>query len=437
MNKKLLLLALPAFMVLSGCTSLRATGTVTKDFNVVEDNLAHEEIFGEAKVADPSIRRMPVVGNQTDYKVGYQLYFDNKGNDDPSDDKLSVRFVAALKQEYATMRWSRGVSNYYGTEVKQLSDQRIDKDTGLPVYNDSEEFYTTLKNGDLEEVEAGKGAYADFAGFIVYSFLDIPYEANKLSYLGVTLTLTPAEGDAVQTDFYVIKLETNNSHTESAYRFSFAGDKTGFFLAGDFGGGSNFINADASTRGDNAASFTADLEVNDEFLVVQKESNLFKVWDGTCLSDEDANVEKDNGLVKVNTASKYVFFLNNSNNIYHTKYEEPTMYYVRGTAIGGWDCVEENRLVTDPDNQGVIYSVDLTVGDFKISDSSWGHYLGYKTCLDGGTPWNPNGENTIVIGGAKDNFELGESDDNIHCKVAGAYDIYVTNNWFISIEVSH
>lgn len=436
MNKKLLLLALPAFMVLSGCTSLRATGTVTKDFNIVEDNLAHEEIFGEAKVADPSIRRMPVVGNQTDYKVGYQLYFDDKGNDDPSDDKLSVRFVAALKQEYATMRWSRGVSNYYGTEVKQLSDQRIDKDTGLPVYNDSEEFYTTLKNGDLEEVEAGKGAYADFAGFIVYSFLDIPYEANKLSYLGVTLTLTPAEGDAVQTDFYVIKLETNNTHTESAYRFSFANNKTGFFLSGDFGGGSDFINADASTRGDNAASFTAPaLEADDTFLIVQKGANLFKVWDGTCLSDEDANVVKDNGLVKINTASKYVFYLNGSNNIYHTKYEEPTNFYVR-TAADDWACLAANRLVTDSDNKALIYSVNLVVGDFKISDSDWTHQWGYTQCRDGGDFWSPNSGNSIVIGGAAANFEAG-SDGNIHCKTAGAYDIYLTNNWYVSIELSN
>ena len=446
MNKKLLLLALPTLLVLSSCGRVN-NAQPQKQLNtldgVVEDTLAHEEVFGEA-VKTPSIRKMPIIGNQTDYKLGYQLHFDDKDNDDPSDDRISIRFVAALKQEYATMRWSRGISNYYGTEVKQLDDKWYDPIKAENIYLDSGEFFTTLTNGGADTMTAGEGAYSGFAGFIVYSIVNIPYEANKLSYLGVTLTLTPAEGDAVHTDFYAIKIETNNTHTESAYRFSFAGDKTGFFLSGSFGGGLDYANADASTRGSNAASFTLDLEEDDCFLVVQKEANLFKVWDGTCLSDEDTNVEKDSGLVKINTESKYVFYLNNSNNIYHTKYEEPTSFYVRGEAAQGWgdeDCVEAYQFVTDPDNKGVIYSVNLTVGDFKISDISWAHQWGYFQCKDGGDFWTPDSAPTIIIGGAAANFEAQEGktsgDANIHCKVAGAYDIWLTNNWYVSIELSH
>ena len=46
MKKRLLLLALPAFMALSGCSGI-SVSPKANDL-MVEDTLAHEEIFGEA-----------------------------------------------------------------------------------------------------------------------------------------------------------------------------------------------------------------------------------------------------------------------------------------------------------------------------------------------------------------------------------------------------
>ena len=431
MNKKLLLLALPALMVLSGCGRVNNTAT-RNDFNFLqEDNLAHEEIFGGEAIKDLAIRKMADVGSDTDYKVGYQIHFDDKGDEDASNDAISIRFIAAIKADYTVKRWTRGVTNYYGTELKALSDHRHDDVKDEDVYFDSKVVYTHLANGaGNDEMTAGDGLFADYTGFVIYSLLNIPYEANKNAYIGVTLTL-----DELKTDFYAVKIEKNALGTASAHSFKFASNKEGFFLSK----GDAVIDADASTRGDNAASFTANFAADDEFLVVQKTASLFKVWSGDCLSDEDENVVKDSGLVKINTASKYVIFLNNSNNIYHTKYSEPTSFYVRGTAAQGWadeDCVAAYQFVTDPDNKAVLLGVSLTVGDFKISDLAWSHSWGYKQCKDGGDFWKPNGETGIVIGGAASNFEEAASDDNIHCKVAGTYNIYLTNNWYVSFELA-
>ena len=436
MKKKLLLIALPALMVLSGCSNALVEQPALNNDAIVleEDTLAHEEIFGGQAIKGPAIRKMSDVGVDTDYKVGYQIHFDDKGDADDTNDVISIRFIAALKANYTTMRWTRGITDGAGAEVKALSDHR--RVAEEDVYFDSKVVYTHLANGEgNDEMDATQGAYADYTGFIVYSLLNIPYSDNIDAYLGVTLTLTPSEGDAIQTDFYAVKIEKNGAGTASAHTFKFASNKDGFFLAK----GESVIDADGSVRGDNAASFTANLAANDTFLVVQKTASLFKVWDGWRLGDEDANIVNDNGLVKVATASKYVFYLNKGNEIYHTKYDEPIGYFVRGEAAQGWadeDCVAAYQFVTDPDNKAAIFGVSLTVGDFKISDIAWSHSWGFKQCKDGGDFWKPNGETGIVIGGAAANFEEAASDDNIHCKVAGTYNIYLTNNWYVSFELA-
>ena len=438
MNKKLLILALPALMVLSSCARVN-NGVAQKQVNnldgVVEDTLAHEDIFGGVAVKSPAIKKAPIVDTNANYKVGYQIHFDDKGNADGTDDVISIRFIAAIKADYTVKRWTRGVTDSRGAELKALSDHRHDDVKDEDVYFNSNVVYTHLANGaGNDEMTAGEGAFADYTGFIIYSLLNIPYEDNIDAYLGVTLAL-----DELKTDFYAVKIEKNALGTASAHSFKFASNKEGFFLSK----GDTTVDADASTRGDNAASFTTNLAADEEFLIVQKTSSMFKVWDGWCLQDEDLILVNDNGLIKSTVASKYVFYLNTSDGIYHTKYSEPTSYYLRGTAGDGWgnsegdiDIDEAYRFVTDSDNKAVLLGVSLTVGDFKISDQNWSHSWGFKQCKDGGDFWKPNGETGIVIGGAASNFEEGASDDNIHCKVAGTYNIYLTNNWYVSFELA-
>ena len=439
MKKKLLLITIPALMVMSSCTNLTAEAGVKANF-FKEDTIAHDEIFGGQSVKGPAIRKISNVDTDAKYKVGYQIHFDDKGNADSSDDVISIRFVAAIDDDYTLMRWTRGVTDSRGAELKALSDHnRVDEED---VYFDSKVVYTELNNGaGNDEMVAGEGDFADYTGFIVYSLLNIPYEDNADAYLGVTLAL-----DEVKTDFYAVKIEKNALGTGSAHTFKFASNKEGFFLAK----GDSVVDADASTRGENAASFTANLAADEGFLIVQKTASSFKVWDGWCLQDEDLIFVNDNGLMKSTVASRYVFYLNTSNGIYHTKYDEPTSYYVRGTAGEGWGSGEGDigissayRFVTDPDNKGVLLGVTLSVGDFKIGDQNWSHEWGYFSCKDAGDYFYPNSGNeynSIIIGGAKNNFEPQDGYDhgvcNIHCKVAGTYNIYLTNNFYVSFELA-
>lgn len=440
MKKKLLIIALPALMALSACGGQSAKPVEQEKQtleNVAETTVAQEEVFGDAQVAPP-IRKMGVVDTQASYKVGYQIHFD-EGEEGTADDKISIRFIAAINAEYSTMVWSRGLAGPSGQESLTFSDHS--SAAGYPQLK-SNVVYTSLSSGGTDEMVAGEGAYTGFTGFIVYSITNIPYESYKEYYLGVSLLLTPVAGDAVQTDFYAIKIKKNPAGTASDYRFTIPSNKSGFLFAGEFRGNLGIVEEDSPKRNDSdVATFTTDLNHDDNFVMVQKTSSIFKVWSGSCLQSPDENIYNDGGIITSNDETKYVFYLNGSNQIFRTRYGVETGYYIRGTAGAGWGNAEgdigigdEYRFVTDPDNKAILLGVELSVGDFKISDQNWSHYWGYKACKDGGSEWQPHDGATNIIGGAAGNFEEAANDGNIHCKVAGTYDIYLTNNWYVSIE---
>ena len=107
-----------------------------------------------------------------------------------------------------------------------------------------------------------------------------------------------------------------------------------------------------------------------------------------------------------------------------------TGLYLRGTAVGGWDVAAANELQPHEGDRGAILNVTFAVGDFKIGNADWSQQWGWKYKND-----DEAEDHVTVIGTAKDNFEAAEGvDNNIHCKVAGAYDVYLTNNNYISIE---
>lgn len=88
------------------------------------------------------------------------------------------------------------------------------------------------------------------------------------------------------------------------------------------------------------------------------------------------------------------------------KYEydiEVVQYYVRGTAVGTWDAVEDNALVLDESD----YSASITVymakdTQFKIADAKWtdGYNFGYGNAAvqyDEGLFGNNDGDNFLVL----------------------------------------
>ena len=272
MKKKLLIIALPALMALSACGGHSAKPAEDNQLSndVAETTTAQEEVFGNAQVAQgPAIRRMGIVDTQAKYKVGYQIHFD-EGGEGTADDKISIRFIAAINASYSTMVWTRGLAGPAGTTPLTYSDHSSEAAAGYPQLK-SNVVYTSLSSDGTDEMVAGEGAYADFIGFIVYSITNIPYETYKEHYLGVSLLLTPAEGDAVQTDLYAIKVKKNDAGTASDYRFTIPSNKSGFLLAGEFRGNLDIVEEDSPKRNDSdVATFTADLNHDDNFVMVQK-----------------------------------------------------------------------------------------------------------------------------------------------------------------------
>ena len=386
----------------------------------LEDTLAHEEEFGtidtrihKLEALDSSL---PIIGVQKTTPKTIKI-------NEVDTEVVSVRFVAAVTIDLEHLEdvhpvWSRILYNVAGDGTLKSSDTL-----------ESGNVYGQLNDGGSPTMPSSFGA--GYNRFVTYTMKNIPTAYNSC-YFNVSLSLNGVSSKVLATTVDL------SSH------FAFNSNSSNFFLTGTM---VNDIAQDVDTReeydGQNAASFTADLAAGDSFKIVQKTNSYFKFWDSSNLEDEGNGFSKA-GDISVSTAARYCIYLNTSNEIYHAQFRlANTSHYLRGTAGGGWGndtgdigLASQYHFVTDPDNKAVLLGVTLSVGDFKISDQNWSHYWGFKACKDGGDEWQPNGGSSIVIGGAKDNFEEAAKDGNIHCKVAGTYDIYLTNNWYVSIELS-
>ena len=106
-------------------------------------------------------------------------------------------------------------------------------------------------------------------------------------------------------------------------------------------------------------------------------------------------------------------------------------YYVRGTAVGSWDPLPASQMALDVGNKAIIEGLEMVVGEFKIANADWSEKWGYTYKND-----DEESDHITIIGGAAGNFGPGASDGNIACNVAGTYNLYLTNNNYISIELA-
>ena len=398
MKKIVLLMALPALMVLSSCS----VGPKAKDA-MIEDTVAHEEVFGEAKeIGSLGVKKLnrsasdlikPKIG------VQYRSYSENETN------YLAVRYVAAVATMNVTATWHKAVVTGAGSELMSLSS--IETTTA----------YAAVNDGGVVTEPSDYGEEYNY--FVVYTLRKIP-EDKADNYVMAYLTLSDGE-NTVSSDAAVTKIENSDDS------FSFDSAETGFFLTGKINGteGSS-VAADSNTRGENAASFTADLSSGDNFVVVQKTNDHFKMWDGNCLGDS-GNGFAGGAKISVDSSKKYVVYLNGLNGIYHTQYGNGVNWCVRGTAsVGNWNNQSEDssyRLVYDPDNNGILLSAHLAVGDFKVAHlSDWNDEKGWSYLNNGGAN---DGEHIVA----------GASDNNLYCAVAGTYNIYLNSDWRLYIEL--
>lgn len=243
MNKKLFLLTLPALMVLSGCSGIN---NAPKANLMAEDNVAHEEIFGEAVEAGDlglkkqAPRRLASLATWDDgfVKVGYQINF-NAGGEGDSDDTISIRFVAAIKNAGVTAFWHRGLAQPNDNEGAEVSpgvwkfkfSEYKENDEGM----ESTKIYSSLTDG-TNTITAGNGEFAGYAGFAIYTVTGIPYETYKHSYFAAYVILAEDGNPSnyVKSKAQAIKIEKEG--TSSKNRFFFNPEVDGHFLTGTIEG---------------------------------------------------------------------------------------------------------------------------------------------------------------------------------------------------------
>ena len=214
MKKQFLLAVLPALLVLSACSA----GPKKANNVLLEDALAHEEIFGE-------------VGNAIDLKVRKTAAQEN--NDDISSQPVAakslsapavgvqyqpltngyyaIRYVAAINDLGVEAVWTRNICKANGTRIKE-------NDSQVPVTK----AYTALAS------DGGVDLPADNQYYVVYTLRNIP-ESEVNSYLFAYLTLTNGE-ESVKSVARISRVSGGDTFTiDTASRH-------GYFLHGSIGG---------------------------------------------------------------------------------------------------------------------------------------------------------------------------------------------------------
>lgn len=235
MNKKLLLLTLPAIMVLSSCTALKAN--VKGNILMAEDNLAHEEIFGEAveagelglKLAAP----YKLDALTSDFvKMGYQIAYKS------ADDTLSIRFVAAVKDAGVTAFWHRGIAQpngYEGAEVTTGNWKfKFEEYTTDTTGKESTKLYSSLTDGTntLSAGPTGTEGWTQYAGFAIYTVTGIPYTTYKDSYFAAYVNLADASSPSNKIKSQALAVKIEKDGTASKNKFFFDPNTYGHFLEG-------------------------------------------------------------------------------------------------------------------------------------------------------------------------------------------------------------
>ena len=351
MKKRFLIGILPALMVLSACA-----GVAPQKANVLlEDTLAHEEIFGGGEEFEPLKLNAPRKENENPTpaplamsSIGVQYRGLQNGT-------YAIRYVVAISDLDVTAVWTRDIGKPNGDRPKDGQTLKVTCDKA----------YRALSASGGVEIPSSLG---DYKGFVVYTLRNIP-EADVNSYLFAYLTISN-ENETVKSMGRITRLGGNNTfkiNTDSM---------NGYFLQGNINGSSDPVMIDGTpSSGNYAQKEDLTFRANDSF-------GLFKYVPGNNEHFQFFGFEKcrrglpfvsrvsENDYIKVPGAGSYKLYLNTSNEIHlvlpsaaqtsATVYLKPNnnwntdsarfaVYAFEGTNPGVWYSMEE---VKDANNNG-------------------------------------------------------------------------------------
>ena len=397
MKKKIFFALLAAVMVLPGC------GASSKTNIMLEDTLAHEEIFGNAELKLIDLKPRYAQGfidlDQPEPLIGIQSQ--------DAGDYFHLRFVAAIDGDYAsaTAKWFRILYDASGNAV---TTKRGDINITAA--------YTSLKNGESVLTISDFNSAHNDAGydyFIVYTMRNIPKATHSNYYLSAFAVVNDSSSNALTT-----KLDRSYSVITSY--------ANGYYLTGTFNGKQSYIASDADLDG-NLARFTADFKSADVFKIVRRDYDAFYIWGSSGTFDGDGSdvgtyFADSSGSISPISDGNYRLYFNTDCDFFTDRRGDCTPrlsgLFVRGPAASGsdetsgaeydWRTIEGYELTRNRENNGQILNVHLNRGRFKIANNAWtGKIYGYSD-LEGGTA-------TIY----------GSDDNTFWCNTAGYYDIYV------------
>ena len=325
MKKIIVLTILSALMVLPSCGA-RPIQNKVEEPEILEDTLAHEEIFGETKLELKEERDAPAFMSSEEPIIGIQSQ--------ESGSNIHVRFVAAVKIDgdlaSATAVWTRTM--YY--------DDTGDNETAHKVFKTETEkpaakAYTTLKNGEDElTISAFNTAHStSFNYFVVYTMLNIP----KATYADYVLKAYVTVNDGGELSSKVLATTVDQ---KTQFSYDLDKDKTGYFgVKKSAAGAFSTFNADANALAGNYARFVnVSISKDDSFVLVNSASDYFDFYgyDKVHAVDSSDAVFERNGTSQFAQAkangSHYLYLSSGSgteNYIYRTDASKTKTFYLK------------------------------------------------------------------------------------------------------------
>ena len=400
MNKKLLLIALPALMVMSSCTYLQSA-TVQPNGNFFkEDTVAHEEVFGELQprqlgVPEDTPEDSPAWTKTPKIGVQFQRY---EKVADSGEWYYAVRYVAAIANtDGMTATWTRAVSEKDSNQIKPLSSG------GGHV---SSAKYDALKL--TPEAEATTAASEGYDKYVVYSMYDIPENQGE-SYIVAYLTLTKDE-NSVKSKAVATQINGNNY-------FSFSADRSaGYFAERIRGENRAIVEIDDDPSGTNVAQEEGlAFNAGDEFeYFYYNPETAFQCFGYSTFNRETYYFEKSatSEYFKVRVNGTYSLYLNENKLLYAgctaadvTLYLNPNTQWVQGNAKFSVYYTDDSSFhALTKVGESDIYSLEHF--DFKAHPVII--FVRHNPDVDGYTwdnKWNQT--NDIRYDGAQDGKETG------------------------------
>lgn len=269
MNKKVLLLFVPTLLALSSCGQVKRSETYTQTNNAtvkgrfIEDTELHEELFGE--MGELKVRKSFTPIDSSIPAIGIQTKVDNNGTVEEEDDLVSLRFVAAIEitgdLQDATAVWTRAMFDTSGNAFKASANKA------------STSAYTSIATlGEpytIQDYNNASGGH--YTHFVAYTMRDIPLVDYSDYYFTAYLTLNDG-GETISR----VAATTINQNTS----FSFDKDDNGYFAIKKTNGGYETLTKDDfDDEGNYHAQFEGvSFEINDSFLVVNRDNSHFQVF---------------------------------------------------------------------------------------------------------------------------------------------------------------